>query len=177
LVPTLTFMIQSTLRVQNSQYKNERSILNSHNLWHTCIFPDVTTLNYIRRIFFDPRSYGYKVHSYTIKKFHSQHQLFTICMKERKRYWVSVDATSNATAEDSGNDVEQLCATKKQGHLCLEEFQFNPPNISADQAIKLSLSKTLQTLSIMSLNLCLLVITKICSVVVIAFCALTTYNL
>lgn len=74
LVPTLTYMIQSGEYIAAPEFamsNRKMDLEDSDRLWHISMFPDETTFNDVRKIFFDPRSYGYKVHIYTINNFHT----------------------------------------------------------------------------------------------------------
>ena len=74
LVPTLTYMIQSGEYIAAPEFamsNRKMDLEDSDRLWHISMFPDETNFNDVSKIFFDPRSYGYKVHVHTIDKFHN----------------------------------------------------------------------------------------------------------
>jgi len=64
LVPTLTYMIQCGEYIAAPEFamsNRKMDLEDSDRLWHISMFPDETTFTDVRKLFFDPRSYGYKV--------------------------------------------------------------------------------------------------------------------
>ena len=65
LIPTLTYMVQTGEYIGAPEFamsNRKMDLEDSDRLWHISMFPEESTFTDIKKLFFDPRSYGYKVH-------------------------------------------------------------------------------------------------------------------